>query len=60
MESAYTNDKGVFKNKFDITDAEQLKTIEYDLVARNAQLLLAGRVDIGVAAYGLGRLTAIH
>ena len=60
MANAYTDDKGVFKNKFDITDAEQLKAIEYDLVARNAKLLLSGQVDIGIAAYELGRLTAIH
>lgn len=60
MASSYTNDEGVFKNKFEITDAKQLKAIEYDLVARNAKLLLSGRVDMGVIAHDLRRLTAIH
>ncbi len=61
MINKYTNSNGVFINKFGISDAKLLETIEYDLVERKAQMLLAGRVDLGVSTtYGLKRLAAIH
>lgn len=56
----YTDDNGVFLNKFGITDAKLLRAAEYKSTTRYAEDILTGKVQLGVQGYGLERLCAIH
>jgi len=56
----YIDDKGVFFNKLGITDAKQLRSIEYGITTDRSDEILSNKVDLGVQGYGLGKLCAIH
>ncbi|MDR2874930.1 MAG: Fic family protein [Methylobacillus sp.] len=60
MANPYTDEVGIYHNKLGITDADELKRVEYDLTTRRAQEILAHRVDLGVQNFGLARQQAIH
>lgn len=60
MASSYADENGVFRNKLGITDAAELKAIEYSLTSRRLAELEAGRVTLNVQGFGLARLQAIH
>lgn len=60
MANPYTNETGVFKNKLGFTDANQLKSIEYEVTSARAEDILTGEISLGVSGYGLERQAAIH
>lgn len=60
MANSYTDANGVFHNKLGITDAEQLKRIEYGLTAQRSQEILRQNALGSVRGFGLERQQAIH
>jgi cell filamentation protein len=60
MSNRYRDDAGVYYNKLGITDAAELRAVEYQLTKQRSAELLSGATTLGVEGYGLDRLQAIH
>ena len=60
MANPYADESGVFLNKLGVTDAEQLKSLEYNITRRKSADLLHRNVLGKAQSFDLARLQAIH
>lgn len=60
MADRYRDDAGVYYNKLGITDAAELRAVEYQLTRQRGAELQSGAVSLGIEDFGLDRLQAIH
>lgn len=58
--SSYSNDDGVFKNKFGIADAQTLNALEYSITRRKALEIESDASKDPVPKFDLPRLQSIH
>lgn len=60
MANPYADENGVFKNKLGLTDAAELRHVEYLATANRARELSDGTVPIQQPGFGLARQQEIH